>query len=947
MPINRGSEWRKWDLHIHSPCSHMTSNRYGDASIENFCDKIIAENLAVIGLTNYFYIEEVEFNSIQKRLGNKCAVIPNIEFRASAKNNRGDHINFHVLFNPDNLSLERITKCISSIPMADDSTRHCCAEDINEVGFASVSVNFLEVVKKLKNDFKEFDDFLIALPYTGHGGFKPKTKPSTIKAGLMFDKSSHLIYGNRQCVDVFKAPRSYDLGKEKGFVKRLKPVIDCSDAHDLSVIGGKFTWVKADPNFEGLKQVVFEPLERSRIQQGKPDTKDPKMLLSSVRFVGTSKVFSNEPIYLNENLNVIIGGYSSGKSLLLNHIAKTLEVLGEFNNRGVDGKAQDQIYPEYSFEGKEYDGFDFEVTSAQGVTALLGGRDKHASIIPKVKYIPQAYLSKLAKPAVSRTGRNLLTLVRELLLEDGPCEKTYYDFISTVKALDIERNSKVEAYFNLGAEIRGLRKKLEDLGDERVVLASIKEAEKQIVKLKSSAGLGVEEQSKYDELRVNLQKEESQLNTLYSESRLIADLCQTMHETLDGLKADVEQVRNKLESPASLNFFDGQFAWVSEQAEKLKDLAGDTYKSTSDLSIDAHGLRAQIDIHLEKVKSFKELLSPLLKSKKIEREIEAFQKLLKLEKKKQLEIVRTREEISTARKQIGKLRTEILDSFEESYKCYPKVIAELQGRASSLGIEQLEILGSTKFNQSKFLKKAMAFLDGRNQSTLAIFPTLMERRYDSNSRVIDLIDVEFKVLQAELGMLFDHIIEGQVRLKGGTTKEQACKLIFGHPSDGDYFVEFWQVKYRGDVMGKMSLGKASFVILLLIVGLSNSKAPILIDQPEDNLDNRSISTELVDFIKSKKKDRQIILVTHNPNVVVNADAENVIVANQNGQGGGNSGEYKFAFVNGAIENSFKKTVAETEILKSMGIREHIADIVEGGEDAFRKREEKYGFHSAS
>jgi ABC-type lipoprotein export system ATPase subunit len=61
--------------------------------------------------------------------------------------------------------------------------------------------------------------------------------------------------------------------------------------------------------------------------------------------------------------------------------------------------------------------------------------------------------------------------------------------------------------------------------------------------------------------------------------------------------------------------------------------------------------------------------------------------------------------------------------------------------------------------------------------------------------------------------------------------------------------------------------------------LANSKFPILIDQPEDDLDNRSIFNELIPFIREKKIERQFIIVTHNANVVLGGDAEEVIVAN--------------------------------------------------------------------
>ena len=83
---------------------------------------------------------------------------------------------------------------------------------------------------------------------------------------------------------------------------------------------------------------------------------------------------------------------------------------------------------------------------------------------------------------------------------------------------------------------------------------------------------------------------------------------------------------------------------------------------------------------------------------------------------------------------------------------------------------------------------------------------------------------------------------------------------------------------------------------------------------------------------------------NNPNVVVNADAENVIVANQKGQNDKEtSSSYKFDYINGSIENTKEPDSKEKDLLKSMGIREHIAEIVEGGKEAFKKREIKYGF----
>ena len=141
----------------------------------------------------------------------------------------------------------------------------------------------------------------------------------------------------------------------------------------------------------------------------------------------------------------------------------------------------------------------------------------------------------------------------------------------------------------------------------------------------------------------------------------------------------------------------------------------------------------------------------------------------------------------------------------------------------------------------------------------------------------------------------------------------------------------------------MSEGKQAFVILKLLLDFSEKTCPILIDQPEDSLDNRAIYNELVTYIKRKKKERQIILVTHNSNVVVSADAENVIVANQDGSDSHNRDALRFQYVNGALEHTSPKNPKELSVLYSQGIREHVCDILEGGRAAFEKREQKYGF----
>ena len=109
-----------------------------------------------------------------------------------------------------------------------------------------------------------------------------------------------------------------------GFDKFKKPSITASDAHEIKDIGYKYTWIKADPTFDGLKQVLFEPKPNERISLniGKPKGKPDYSVINSI-VLDKESIWKQE-IPLNDNLVTIIGGRSTGKSTLLSSIAKSI-----------------------------------------------------------------------------------------------------------------------------------------------------------------------------------------------------------------------------------------------------------------------------------------------------------------------------------------------------------------------------------------------------------------------------------------------------------------------------------------------------------------------------------------------------------------------------------------------------------------------------------------------
>lgn len=200
---------------------------------------------------------------------------------------------------------------------------------------------------------------------------------------------------------------------------------------------------------------------------------------------------------------------------------------------------------------------------------------------------------------------------------------------------------------------------------------------------------------------------------------------------------------------------------------------------------------------------------------------------------------------------------------------------------------------------------------------------------------IDAFDNKKFLTTENLQQLIDKTLGEKLRITKGKNAETVLREIFS-----DWFNTTYQVEMDGDPIGNMSPGKKALVLLKLLINLAENKCPFLIDQPEDDLDNRSIFDELIPFISQKKIDRQIIIVTHNANVVLGGDAEEVIVANQNGNNAKNK-QYKFEYRTGSIEDDVPIESQADDVLSSRGIQQHICDILEGGEKAFDLRKNKY------
>jgi len=271
-------------------------------------------------------------------------------------------------------------------------------------------------------------------------------------------------------------------------------------------------------------------------------------------------------------------------------------------------------------------------------------------------------------------------------------------------------------------------------------------------------------------------------------------------------------------------------------------------------------------------------------------------------------------------------------AYADLFDLHKSTILKLNEPQHKIIGEELVLESIIVFDAERFTNEFTELFDRRQN-----LKTIFNERFDDKDEFVFIesqhvgnVQIIFDVLKKE------H--EANFRLKTGKNINEPYMRLFG-----DYFKINNTIINKGDDILRMSPGKRGLVLLNLILHISTATHPILIDQPEDNLDNRTIYNELKEIMRKKKKQRQIILVTHNANLVVSTDAEEIIVANQSGQQlGKDKREYQFEYVSGPLENSFEDETASGILFKS-GIREHVYEILEGGKEAFQQRESKYGF----
>lgn len=900
----KGSEWRKWDLHFHAPSKYTCAknDQYVGSNLDEKVNNFIAElksviDVPVIGITDYFSIDGYKMVMSKKsELEHFELILPNIELRITPITTDNRKINLHIIPNTEILSIEDIERFLHKFEFGPDKLT-CNEADLIKLGKKSnQNISEEEAFKKGLNEFAiSYDKF-----FEVYNSLSEKIKENILigVSNNSGDGASGIkdIQGIREIIYsgvhfIFSAQpsdREYFTGNSvdsKKLIKQkygsLKPCIHGSDYHgskdgkticipDLD----RFCWVKADPSFEGLKQVIFEPEERVSIQVNKPEVKAGYQIIERIEIA--SELIFNEKISFNPNLNSIIGGRSSGKSVLLGAIAKKVKT-----SRPIE------------LSDKDYQDFVEKISK----TIKVIWKDSQEENNREVEFFEQGYMHKIA-----RDESQLNKIINDILIQKGK-EQTLNEYKKFITDNSKSIAGLISDFFRVLQDIKEKEQKARDKGDKKGIEDEITKLKEELKQL-SITSVTEEEKENYENVKNEINTDTQKNQTLINDLNILETLKNNsiVKESIDYELVSVSQSKKD----DVLAVFDSIKAEAEKKWKNGLDYIIETSKKERELLI---GKIAELEKDVTYVK--------VLQAYKENMQLSEYEYKIKIQTDKLFEINSLMEEIDYLKKQ----RTQIKEKIKTGHKAfYEKIIEVIPQLLDSK--DGLEIKAKWKFERNQYR---------------SILYTGLNLQGTTNQGIVNYEYTDFYDLERHQFDVFNKLEKGELILKGGYDNQSLSSSLLST----NFFSLKYDIEYEGDDFKKMSDGKKAFVVLKLLLDFNDKNCPILIDQPEDDLDNRAIYNDLVQYLRKKKKLRQVIVATHNPNIVVGADSELVICANQNGEKSLNNSLKKFQYVTGSLEHTFSKINGKDEILESQGTREHVCEVLEGGNVAFKLREKKY------
>lgn len=1014
MDYPKGSMWRKWDLHVHTPASII--QEYGgdnDETWEKFLSELesLPPEFKVLGINDYLFIDgyqRVCKEKDQGRLSNINLILPVIELRLDKFGGTDSHlskVNYHIIFsneiepqiiqhqfisalyssyclNPFYKSLqpdwvavptrESLTdlgqKIIDSVP---EDEKGQFGSPLIE-GFNNITFK-LDSIQNILSSHYFRGKCLTAVGKTEWWNIKWNDQSIADKKNII--NNTHFVFISAETIsDCQKAKQQLSTS---GVNDRL---LDCSDAHRFSDashkdrIGKCFTWIKADPTFRGLVLALYEPDSRIFLGDMPPkiqvvDGNRTKYIRSvNIRKKSDSTLeevwYDDIKLELNQDMVAIIGNKGTGKSAL----SEVIGLLGNTRNDDYFSFLCRQRFQTPVYNRAEH--FEATLVWESGTEEMisLDATSDH-NLDELVKYIPQGFFDDVCNEIASGEETNFDKELKKVIfshveladrlgqnsLDDLLEYRTYqtYDAIQILQSQLHEVNDEIisleenlgEAYHQQ-LENALLVKTRELKAHEQSKPSEVSKPDKQLQKEMVEISQEIEEvKSQRSSLLTNLTSSQS----TKEEKTLLISRVDRVLEQIENFQrqyeifrkvaiAELEYLGIKFDDVIQLKLQTDLIKIKRSQAEESRSVAaGQCDPSNPDSFVfkineidqKIQDLQTSLDEPHRKYQAYQTILrewvekgDEIIGDEKISGSLEYYKRKLE-------DIKAAPERLNIAKERRLEVVGEIYWNISKLAVIYRKLYAPVQQFIDTYPIAEdvFQMEFGVSIVNLDFHRK---FFDWIGRNVVGSFYGALEgdkilrgilARYDFNN---DSGVIGF------LNDITDHLTYDRrdpdhpqpVKIADQLRKDQAVISLYDYIFSLEYLQPRYVLKLGGKELGQLSPGERGILLLAFYLLIDKDNIPLVIDQPEENLDNQTLYEFLVNCIKDAKKRRQIIIVTHNPNLAVVCDAEQIVCCSIDKVHGN-----RIKYESGSIEN--------------LTINKRIIDILEGTKPAFDNRKLKY------
>lgn len=991
----RGSRWSRWDLHVHTPSSF--THEYGgndDATWERFITDLeeLPPDITVLGINDYLIIDgyaRLRTAQAAGRLPNIKLLLPVIEFRLDKFGGTVgalSRVNYHIIFSnhltPEQIqeqflnllvheytigpgktwraapSIHSLTdlgrRIIDSVPEREKARFRALLTE----GFNNLNYPLTVIQQALNNSFLK-GKYFTAIGKTEWWDVKWNDQSIAEKRNVIESVDFVFIAAGsaEHCTKARQALRTSNVNDR---------LLDCSDAHrycrasDKDRIGHCYTWIKADPTFEGLRQVRHAADERIylgdrppklRLVEGHPTKFIRELRITRKENTTLAERWFDNTIAFNHDLVAIIGNKGMGKSALTDIIALTS-----------NSDAPPEVYS-FLKENRFRDRRDNKAKHFAATITWESGdtitRDLDeivpSGMVPQVRYIPQNFFESLCNE--TSNAELLQKELRKVIFSNLSSNQS--GRFATLDALIEDRTGEANRRIDelrgelrtvnreivvIERELSGTRRNaLEDaLQQQEAALAAHMKSEPALV----AAPEAKEPNPALDTARVQLTtletritEERSRLQDLYDRKSLIENLqtrFRTLQESIARVEASTEHDLARLDLtfaeilPSTVNLTPlieraTHIANAITSIEILIEGAGGLLAQTMTVRETLTKLQDDLDAptrayqrYLDARNQWEQQRAAIVGTTETPGALENLKARLTTTRNAQADTLATRR----------RERLRLVRSIHEQQLAITTFLSTLyagvEARLATHPVvrEQLNVNFAARLVDTGL---ATQFARMINRSRIGAFSEehamrdlLLEYDLNSTTEVERFLnDTTQRLHQNQHGETGD-IDDLQRQLRKDEDPEKVYNFLYSL----EYLTPRYALSINDREVAQLTPGERGSLLLVFYLLIDQDDRPLIVDQPEENLDNQSVYELLVPCIAEAKRRRQLVIVTHNPNLAVVCNAEQIIWSKIDKEH-----DHSVRYVSGGLENPC--------------INKYVVDVLEGTWPAFEDRGEKY------